>query len=162
MANLNTLTISEARDKLKSKDISSLELTNSCLSAIDAADALGAFVHKTPELAIEQAKRADERLKKENPPDLCGIPLGIKDLFCTKGVESQDLTALAKEFNDILGFIEQLNEVDVEGIEPMTSVTPQKLIRRSDNITDGDKQTSVLKNAPLSREGFYAVPKVVE
>jgi aspartyl-tRNA(Asn)/glutamyl-tRNA(Gln) amidotransferase subunit C len=77
-------------------------------------------------------------------------------------VESQDLKALAKEFNDILGFIEQLNEVDVEGIEPMTSVTPQKLIRRSDNVTDGNKQTSVLKNAPISREGFYAVPKVVE
>ena len=77
-------------------------------------------------------------------------------------VESQDLTVLAKEFNDILGFIEQLNEVDVEGIEPMTSVTPQKLRRRSDNITDGDKQTSVLKTAPISREGFYAVPKVVE
>ena len=50
-------------------------------------------------------------------------------------VESSDLKALAKEFNDILGFIEQLNEVDVEGIEPMTSVTPQKLIRRSDNVT---------------------------
>ena len=77
-------------------------------------------------------------------------------------VESQDLKALAKEFNDILGFIEQLNEVDVEGIEPMTSVTPQKLIRRSDNVTDGNKQTSVLNNAPTSREGFYAVPKVVE
>ena len=77
-------------------------------------------------------------------------------------VESQDLRALAKEFNDILGFIEQLNEVDVEGIEPMTSVTPQKLIRRSDNVTDGNKQTSVLNNAPISREGFYAVPKVVE
>ena len=77
-------------------------------------------------------------------------------------VESQDLKALAEEFNDILGFIEQLNEVDVEGIEPMTSVTPQKLIRRSDDITDGNKQTSVLKNAPISREGFYAVPKVVE
>ena len=77
-------------------------------------------------------------------------------------VESQDLKALVKEFNDILGFIEQLNEVDVEAIEPMTSVTPQKLIRRSDNITDGNKQTSVLKNAPFSREGFYAVPKVVE
>ena len=69
---------------------------------------------------------------------------------------------MAKEFNDILGFIDQLNEVDVDGIEPMTSVTPQKLLRRNDNITDGDKQTSVLKNAPLSREGFYAVPKVVE
>ena len=77
-------------------------------------------------------------------------------------VENQDLTALAKEFNDILGFIEQLNEVDVSGVEPMTSVTPQKLIRRSDNITDGDRQASVLKNAPLSREGFYDVPKVVE
>ena len=77
-------------------------------------------------------------------------------------VESQDLKALAKEFNDILGFIEQLNEVDVEGIEPMTSVTPQKLRRRSDNVTDGNKQTSVLNNAPISREGFYAVPKVVE
>ena len=77
-------------------------------------------------------------------------------------VESHDLKALAKEFNDILGFIEQLNEVDVEGTEPMTSVTPQKLIRRSDNVTDGNKQASVLNNAPISREGFYAVPKVVE
>ena len=57
-------------------------------------------------------------------------------------VENQDLTALAKEFNDILGFIEQLNEVDVSGVEPMTSVTPQKLIRRSDNITDGDRPVS--------------------
>ena len=77
-------------------------------------------------------------------------------------VENQDLTALAKEFNDILGFIEQLNEVDVSGVEPMTSVTPQKLIRRTDKVTDGDRQASVLKNAPFSREGFYAVPKVVE
>ena len=98
MTNLNSLTISEARDKLKSKEISSLELTNSCLSAIDEADALGAFVHKTPELATEQAKRADERLKKENAPDLCGIPLGIKDLFCTKGVESQAASRILENF----------------------------------------------------------------
>ena len=98
MTNLNSLTISEARDKLKSKEISSLELTNSCLSAIDAADTLGAFVHKTPELATEQAKRADERLKKENAPDLCGIPLGIKDLFCTKGVESQAASRILENF----------------------------------------------------------------
>ena len=72
-------------------------------------------------------------------------------------VESQDLEALAKEFNDILGFIEQLNEVEVDGIEPMTSVTPQKLIRRSDIVSDGNKQTSVLKNAPISREGFLSL-----
>ena len=77
-------------------------------------------------------------------------------------VENKDLMALAREFNDILGFIEQLNEVDVDGVEPMTSVTPQKLMRRSDIISDGDQQSSVLKNAPISREGFYAVPKVVE
>ena len=98
MTNLNSLTISEARDKLKSKEISSLELTNSCLSATDEADAIGAFGHKTPELATEQAKRADERLKKENAPDLCGIPLGIKDLFCTKGVESQAASRILENF----------------------------------------------------------------
>jgi aspartyl-tRNA(Asn)/glutamyl-tRNA(Gln) amidotransferase subunit C len=77
-------------------------------------------------------------------------------------VEPEALPALAQEFTNILGFIEQLNEVDVEGIEPMTSVTPQRLYRRSDVVTDGDQQEKVLKNAPDAREGFFAVPKVVE
>ncbi|WP_421701472.1 Asp-tRNA(Asn)/Glu-tRNA(Gln) amidotransferase subunit GatC [Aliiroseovarius sp.] len=77
-------------------------------------------------------------------------------------VEEDRLPALAQEFNDILGFIEQLNEVDVEGIEPMTSVTPMRLKRRTDVVTDGDQQEKVLKNAPDAREGFFAVPKVVE
>ncbi len=77
-------------------------------------------------------------------------------------VEDDALPALAQEFNDILGFIEQLNEVDVDGIEPMTSVTPQKLKRREDVVTDGDQQDKVLTNAPDAREGFFAVPKVVE
>lgn len=77
-------------------------------------------------------------------------------------VEEDALPALAQEFNNILGFIEQLNEVDVEGVEPMTSVTPQKLKRRVDDITDGDQQDKVLANAPDAREGFFAVPKVVE
>ena len=77
-------------------------------------------------------------------------------------VEDDALPALAQEFNDILGFIEQLNEVDVNGIEPMTSVTPQKLKRREDVVTDGDQQDKVLTNAPDAREGFFAVPKVVE
>ena len=98
MTNLNNLTIAEARDKLKSKEITSLELTYSCLSAIDAADELGAFVHKTPELAIEQAKHADELLKQENAPDMCGIPLGIKDIFCTKGVNSQAASRILEDF----------------------------------------------------------------
>lgn len=77
-------------------------------------------------------------------------------------VEPDALPALAQEFNTILGFIEQLEEVDVEGVEPMTSVTPQRLKRREDVVTDGDQQDKVLVNAPDAREGFFAVPKVVE
>lgn len=77
-------------------------------------------------------------------------------------VEPEALPALAQEFNTILGFIEQLAEVDVDGVEPMTSVTPQRLKRRTDVVTDGDRQDEVLANAPDAREGFFAVPKVVE
>ncbi|MAB87301.1 MAG: Asp-tRNA(Asn)/Glu-tRNA(Gln) amidotransferase GatCAB subunit C [Rhodobacteraceae bacterium] len=77
-------------------------------------------------------------------------------------VDEADLPALAQEFTNILGFIEQLNEVDVEGVEPMTSVTPQRLYRRDDAVTDGDQQAAVLANAPDAREGFFAVPMVVE
>jgi aspartyl-tRNA(Asn)/glutamyl-tRNA(Gln) amidotransferase subunit C len=77
-------------------------------------------------------------------------------------VDEDALPALAGEFNDILGFIEQLNEVDVEGVEPMVSVTPMRLKRRVDGVNDGNQQEKVLKNAPDAREGFFAVPKVVE
>ncbi|SDO13943.1 aspartyl/glutamyl-tRNA(Asn/Gln) amidotransferase subunit C [Lutimaribacter pacificus] len=77
-------------------------------------------------------------------------------------VEEDALPALASEFNTILGFIEQLNEVDVAGVEPMTSVTPQRLKRREDVVTDGGMQDRILSNAPDAREGFFAVPKVVE
>lgn len=77
-------------------------------------------------------------------------------------VEDADLPALASEFNAVLGFIEQLSEVDVEGVEPMTSVTPMRLKRREDEVTDGGQQDKVLSNAPDAREGFFAVPKVVE
>ena len=77
-------------------------------------------------------------------------------------VEPERLPALAAEFNTILGFIEQLGEVDIDGVEPMTSVTPQRLKRRVDEVTDGNQQEAVLTNAPDAREGFFAVPKVVE
>ena len=77
-------------------------------------------------------------------------------------VDEADLSALAQEFTNILSFIEQLNEVDVEGVEPMTSVTPQRLFRREDVVNDGNQQAAVLANAPDSREGFFAVPMVVE
>ncbi|MBY8975133.1 Asp-tRNA(Asn)/Glu-tRNA(Gln) amidotransferase subunit GatC [Rhodobacteraceae bacterium NNCM2] len=74
----------------------------------------------------------------------------------------EDLPALAAELSGILGWIEQLSEVDVEGVEPMTSVTPMALKRRDDVVTAGDIRDKVLANAPDAREGFFAVPKVVE
>ena len=77
-------------------------------------------------------------------------------------VAEGDLPALAGELSGILGFMEQLNEVDVTGIEPMTSVTPMRLKRRVDQVTDGGYAAQILANAPDAREGFFAVPKVVE
>jgi aspartyl-tRNA(Asn)/glutamyl-tRNA(Gln) amidotransferase subunit C len=77
-------------------------------------------------------------------------------------VPESDLPKLADNLSGILNFMEQLNEVDVEGVEPMTSVTPMRLKRRADVVTDGDQQAKVLSNAPDAREGFFAVPKVVE
>lgn len=77
-------------------------------------------------------------------------------------VEEAALPELATQLSGILGFMEQLNEVDITGIEPMTSVTPMRLVRRADVVTDGNIQVQILKNAPDAREGFFAVPKVVE
>ncbi|MBC7674844.1 MAG: Asp-tRNA(Asn)/Glu-tRNA(Gln) amidotransferase subunit GatC [Rhodoferax sp.] len=77
-------------------------------------------------------------------------------------VEEAALPALAGELSGILAFMEQLTEVDVTGVEPMTSVTPMRLARRADVVTDGGIEAQILKNAPDAREGFFAVPKVVE
>ncbi len=77
-------------------------------------------------------------------------------------VEEDQLVKLAEQLSGILGFMEQLNEVDVTGIEPMVSVTPMRLTRRADVVTDGNIQAQILRNAPDAREGFFAVPKVVE
>lgn len=77
-------------------------------------------------------------------------------------VEEADLPKLAEQLSGILGFMEQLNEVDVTGIEPMVSVTSMRLARRADVVTDGNIQGQILANAPDAREGFFAVPKVVE
>lgn len=77
-------------------------------------------------------------------------------------VEDDALPALASELNNILHFMEQLNEVDVEGVEPMTGVTPMRLKRREDVVTTGEMADKILTNAPDAREGFFAVPKVVE
>jgi aspartyl-tRNA(Asn)/glutamyl-tRNA(Gln) amidotransferase subunit A len=89
MGKLNELGLAEARDALRKGETTSRELTEACLAAIDGAGALNAFVHRTPELAMERAAAADARLAAGDAPAMCGLPIGIKDLFCTKGVPSQ-------------------------------------------------------------------------
>ncbi|MFT5784789.1 MAG: aspartyl-tRNA(Asn)/glutamyl-tRNA(Gln) amidotransferase subunit A [Ascidiaceihabitans sp.] len=89
MTNLNTLGLAEARDALRAGSTTSKELTEACLKAIDGAGALNAFVHHTPEIAMTQAAAADARIAAGDAPAMCGLPIGIKDLFCTKGVPSQ-------------------------------------------------------------------------
>ncbi|UWQ55031.1 Asp-tRNA(Asn)/Glu-tRNA(Gln) amidotransferase subunit GatA [Leisingera caerulea] len=98
MSDLNKLGLAEARDALRKGDTTSVELTEACLKAIDAADALNAFVHKTPEIAMERAKAADDRIKAGDAPSMCGLPVGIKDLFCTKGVPSQAASRILEGF----------------------------------------------------------------
>ncbi|WP_444460576.1 Asp-tRNA(Asn)/Glu-tRNA(Gln) amidotransferase subunit GatA [Rhodobacter capsulatus] len=95
---LNKLTIAAARDALKAGEVTSVEITEACLAEIDAAGALNAFCAKTPEIALAQAKAADARIKAGDAPAMCGIPLGIKDLFCTKGVASQAASRILEGF----------------------------------------------------------------
>lgn len=77
-------------------------------------------------------------------------------------VEDSALKPLSKDLSRILAFAEQLAEVDVSGVEPMTSVTPMPLKQRDDAVTDGRCREAVLANAPAAAEGFFTVPKVVE
>lgn len=77
-------------------------------------------------------------------------------------VPEADLPPLAQDLNAILTWVEQLNELDVSGVEPMTGASDMSLKMRPDLVTDGDCQTAILANAPQAQAGFFAVPKVVE
>ncbi len=77
-------------------------------------------------------------------------------------VTEDEANRMVGELNGILGFVEQLSEVDVAGVEPMTSVTPMDMRRRADAVTDGDKAADIVANAPLTDRNFFLVPKVVE
>jgi aspartyl-tRNA(Asn)/glutamyl-tRNA(Gln) amidotransferase subunit C len=77
-------------------------------------------------------------------------------------VSDAEVASLAPELSNILGWIEQLGEVDVAGVEPMTAVIPNKLRLRDDVVTEGDIRDAILANAPLAEHGFFAVPKVIE
>ena len=77
-------------------------------------------------------------------------------------IEENEVATYQDELNAILGFVEQLDEVDVSGVEPMTSVTPMQLRRREDKVTDGGYPEQVVANAPVTEDNFFVVPKVVE
>src|SRR5947209_18877485 len=106
MTDLTSLTLAEARSGLANKSFTSLELTDAHLKAIEAARALNAFVLETPDEARTMARAADERIAKGEGGPLAGIPLGIKDLFATKGVRT---TACSK----ILGNSVPANDAEV-------------------------------------------------
>ena len=77
-------------------------------------------------------------------------------------VTESEVPHLQGELNAMLAFVEQLSEVNVEGVEPMTSVIPMEMKKRADKITDGGIRDDILKNAPATEDGFFLVPKVVE
>ena len=77
-------------------------------------------------------------------------------------IEENEVEAYQSELNAILGFVEQLSEINVDGVEPMTSVTPMTLRRRDDVISDGGYAEAVVESAPLAEDNFFMVPKVIE
>lgn len=98
MADMMKMTLAEARDGLRRGDFTSQELTETSLTAIEASAPLNAFVHDTSDIARAQATAADARIAAGDAPDMCGLPVGIKDLFCTKGVASQGASAILDGF----------------------------------------------------------------
>lgn len=98
MSDLNRLTIAGARDALTKGETTSVELTDACLRAIEASGKLNAFVHQTPEMARDMAKAADQRIKAGGATAMTGIPVGIKDVFCVKGVPSQAASRILDGF----------------------------------------------------------------
>ena len=77
-------------------------------------------------------------------------------------VEEDEVERLGRELSAILAFVEELNSVDVSGVEPLTSVLPMKMKKRKDVVTDGGKASDILANAPEREDQFFVVPKVVE
>ncbi len=98
MGELSKLTIAEARDGMRAGAFTSVDVTKDCLAEIEGAGALNAFVHHTPEIALDQAAAADARIAGGDAPAMCGVPLGIKDLFATRGVATQAASSILNGF----------------------------------------------------------------
>lgn len=88
LKDLTEMTLAGARDGLRNKDFTAVELTEAHIKAVEEARALNCFVTETPEKALEMAKASDERIAKGEARELDGLPIGMKDLFCTDGIET--------------------------------------------------------------------------
>ena len=98
MSDLMKLTLAGARDALRAGETTAVELTEASLAAVADSKHLNTFVHDTSEIARSQAKAADLRIQAGDAPDMCGLPIGMKDLFCTKGVATQAASAILDGF----------------------------------------------------------------
>ena len=98
MTDLTSLTLAQARERLRNKEITALELTDAHIGAVEAARALNAFVKETPDHARDMARASDARLARGEGGLLEGIPLGIKDLFATEGVHTQACSHILDSF----------------------------------------------------------------
>ena len=140
MSDLNKLSIAAARDGLRKGDFTSLDLTEACLGAIEGADALNAYSHRTPDQARAMAVAADARIQAGDAPAMCGIPLGIKDLFCTKNVPSQAASRILD------GFLPQYESTVTQNLWDAGAVMLGKL--NMDEFAMGSSnETSVYGNA---------------
>ncbi|MGJ8617238.1 MAG: Asp-tRNA(Asn)/Glu-tRNA(Gln) amidotransferase subunit GatA [Sulfitobacter sp.] len=140
MSDLNKLGLAEARDALRSGETTSKALTEACLTAINGAGVLNAFVHHTPEIAMDQAAAADARIAAGDAPAMCGLPIGIKDLFCTKGVPSQAGSRILQ------GFLPQYESTVSQNLSDAGAVMLGKL--NMDEFAMGSSnETSVYGNA---------------
>ncbi|MFM9153312.1 MAG: amidase family protein, partial [Methylocystis sp.] len=98
MSELTHLTLAQARDALRSKKISATELTKAHLNAMEKARVLNCYITETPELALDQARQSDARLAEGNAGPLEGLPIGVKDLYCTKGVRTTAASRILGDF----------------------------------------------------------------
>lgn len=105
---------------------------------------------------------AGENSKPESPMSVDLATVKRVARLARIAVSEDDANRMLGELNGILGFVEQLSEVNVEGVEPMTSVTPMAMKKRLDAVTDGNKADDIVANAPVSDRNFFLVPKVVE
>ncbi|MGB6505250.1 MAG: amidase, partial [Xanthobacteraceae bacterium] len=134
MSDLTALTLAQARDALRNKEFSALELTDAHLTAMAKARALNAFVLETPERAREMARAADARLAKGGGGPLEGLPLGIKDLFCTTGVRT---TACSHILDDFVPTYESTVTANLwrDGAVRLGKTTPDEFAMGSSNET---------------------------